>query len=112
MDQTSYWYTTLGAYAIILLGMIIAMFTVCCKDFDPLSEFESRRRKQAKAQKLADKKAKKDNKKGTSALGKSGKASKKKLGTLEDEDGGLMDLGGDDSDMEKGGAKKKAKQQP
>ncbi len=70
------------------------MFTVCCKDFDPLSEFESRRRKQAKAQKLADKKAKKEAKKPA----KSG--TKKKLGVVEDEDGGVMGL--DDSDIEQG----------
>ncbi len=85
-------------YALILLGMFIAMFTVCCKDFDPLSEFESRRRKQAKALKVAEMKANKAAKKGA----------KKKLGTVEDEDGGLLDLNGD-SDIEKG-SKKKAKQ--
>jgi hypothetical protein len=49
VDSSSYWYLTLLIYALILIGMVIAMFTVCCRDFDPLSEFEKRRKKQTKA---------------------------------------------------------------
>lgn len=40
--------------------MIIAMMNVCCKDYDPLSEFEKRRKKQAKGKKLEDEKNRKE----------------------------------------------------
>ena len=36
------------------------MFNVCCKDYDPLNEFESRRKKQAKGRKLEDEKFRKE----------------------------------------------------
>ena len=66
IDMTNYWYITLAVYAVILLGIVIAWFTICCKDFDPRSDFEDRRRKQTKdavkgvkdAQKAAAKKQK------------------------------------------------------
>jgi hypothetical protein len=45
LDSSGYWYTVLVIYALILVGMIFAMFRVCCKDFDPLSDFENRRKK-------------------------------------------------------------------
>jgi hypothetical protein len=48
IDASSYWMTTLVIYALIMLGILIAMFMVCCRDFDPLNEFERRRKRQTK----------------------------------------------------------------
>lgn len=90
IDSTGYWYTVLVIYALIFLGMLIAMFTVCCKDFDPLSEFERRRKKQTKDQKEAVRKAKKE-------AEKAAKKGGKKPGKLNSDAG---------SDIEKLGAKK------
>jgi hypothetical protein len=47
-DSSGYWYTVLVIYALIFLGILVAMFMVCCKDYDPLSDFEKRRKKQTK----------------------------------------------------------------
>jgi len=94
LDSSGYWYTVLVIYALIFLAMLIVMFTVCCKDFDPLSEFERRRKKQTKEQKDAEKKAAKAAKKANKKTGKG------KGGNAEEED-----IGG--SDLEKAAGKKK-----
>lgn len=60
LDNSSYWLKSLIIYGLIMFAMLIAMFKVCCKDYDPLTEFESRRKKQAKGRKLEDKKMKKE----------------------------------------------------
>jgi flagellar biosynthesis/type III secretory pathway M-ring protein FliF/YscJ len=60
LDNTNYWIGSMVFYGLILFIMIIAMFNVCCKDYDPLNEFESRRKKQAKGRKLEDEKVRKE----------------------------------------------------
>ena len=74
LDTTGYWYTVLVIYALLLLGLLFALFTVCCKDFDPLSDFERRRKKQTKEQMEAERKAKKMAKKEAKKAGKGKKA--------------------------------------
>jgi hypothetical protein len=59
LDNTNYWIGSMVFYGLILFIMIIAMFNVCCRDYDPLNEFESRRKKQAKGRKLEDEKVRK-----------------------------------------------------
>jgi len=78
LDTSGYWYTVLVIYALLLLGLLFTMFTVCCKDFDPLSDFERRRKKQTKEQLEAERKAKKLAKK------EAKKAGKGKKGVAED----------------------------
>jgi flagellar biosynthesis/type III secretory pathway M-ring protein FliF/YscJ len=60
LDNTNYWISSMVFYGLILFIMIIAMFNVCCRDYDPLNEFESRRKKQAKGRKLEDEKVRKE----------------------------------------------------
>ena len=60
LDNSSYWIGSVVIYGLILIIMVISMFVVCCKDYDPLTEFESRRRKQAKGRKLEDEKMRKE----------------------------------------------------
>ena len=84
IDTTGYWYPVLIITALIFVGMLIAMFTVCCKDFDPLTEFERRRKIQTKEQKDSERKAKKDAEKAAKKAAKGGKG-KGKLANVADE---------------------------
>jgi hypothetical protein len=84
LDNTGYWYPVLIISALIFLGMLIAMFTVCCKDYDPLTDFERRRKISTKEQKDAERKAKKEAEKAAKKSAKAGKA-KGKFSNIEDE---------------------------
>jgi hypothetical protein len=53
VDSTNYWLVFIIVFGLVLFILLIVFFTVCCKDFDPESEFERRRRVQAQA-KLED----------------------------------------------------------
>jgi hypothetical protein len=53
VDSTNYWLVFIIIFGLVLFILLIVFFTVCCKDFDPESEFERRRRVQAQA-KLED----------------------------------------------------------
>lgn len=54
IDANNYYLICAVIFGIILMILIIATFRVCCcKDYDPMSDFERRRKRQAK-QKLKD----------------------------------------------------------
>lgn len=57
VDASMFWYVCAIAFGLILVAMIVACFTVCCcRDYDPLSKFERRRKRQSKENKVKDKK--------------------------------------------------------
>ena len=98
LDSSGYWYTVLIIYGLILIVMLFVMFTVCCKDFDPLNDFEKRRKKQTKEQKDSERKAAKAAKKAN----KNARKGKATPGNGDDE-------GVSGSDLEKANGKKKTK---
>jgi hypothetical protein len=48
INSQPYWLATCIIYGIILIGILVAMFMILCGDFDPLNDFEKRRKKQNK----------------------------------------------------------------
>lgn len=59
VTRTGFWWFLGIASALGLFSIMIIFFVICCKNFDPENEFERRRRKLAKEQKVKDKKQKK-----------------------------------------------------
>lgn len=59
VSRTGFWLFLIIGSCLGLLVIVIVLFVICCRDFDPKNDFEKRRRKLAKEKKNRDRQLKK-----------------------------------------------------